>query len=172
MDRERIYVVCAASDNLVGRLIRKLTRSSVNHTFLLYESRMWGGWWAAQIGPDGVKKLPAGPVMQKYYLTECYEYAGNLGPGLTACRAMVGQRYDYWGVLGYLLRLVAKRVVDRDIRNPWNVQNEEFCSEFVAHVLKAARVDHFRDCDPASLSPGEVRGYLCVNPNFQWRAWP
>jgi len=166
-EKERILVVVSASDTFLGRVIRWLTSSPVNHTFLVYESYLWGGWWAAQIGSDGVKKIPANHALSKYVMTEFYEYRGNIARGLHACRAMVGEKYDFMGILGFLLKIVVWRLTGKRIKNPLHGKHEEFCSEFVASVLKAARVDHFVNCDPASVSPEDVRNWLMTNPRFR-----
>lgn len=172
MEPERILVVCAASNTALGRAIRKLTGSPVNHCHLLYQSRLWGGWWAAQIGKEGVQKLPANKVMREYALTECYEYVHDLSPGLRACRGMIGQRYDYLGIAGFMVKLAAWWIARKKIKNPWHHQNAEFCSEFVARVLGANGIAGFDEDDPASLSPGDVRTLIRDNPQFCQVTWP
>lgn len=172
MEQERILVVCAASDTRIGRWIRALTCSPVNHCFLIYQSRLWAGWWAAQIGSRGVVKLPAKKVVPAYSSLEFYEYHGDLSAGLRACRGMVGQGYDYLGILGFLIKIMCWRLLGRRIKNPWHRQNKEFCSEFVANVLGAAGVPMFAECDPASLSPGDVRDRIRADGRFIQRRWP
>jgi hypothetical protein len=170
--QERILVVVSASDTAIGRAIRRITASPVNHAFILYESRLWGGWWAAQIGPKGVEKLAASKVRKECSTVECYEYRGDLSPGLVACRNMVGEAYDFLGVAGFLVKLAAWRVARRKIKNPWHLQNAEFCSEFVSRILKAAAVDGFADCDPPSMAPGDVRDLVQANDRFTSVEWP
>lgn len=172
MERERILVVVSASNGALGKIIRKLTGSPVNHCFLLYESAMWKGWWAAQIGLEGVQKLPAEKVKGKYSMCECYSYRGDLTPGVQKCRKMVGERYDFLGILGFLIKLLVWRLTGRRIKNPLHGKHEEFCSEFVASVLKEARIRDFLDCDPASLSPGDVRDKILSYELFQRVEWP
>jgi hypothetical protein len=110
--------------------------------------------------------------MGEYAMVECYEYRGDLAPGLVACREMVGEGYDFLGIAGFLIKLAAWRMTGRRIKNPLHCQHKEFCSEFVSRVLKEAVVSGFVECDPPSMSPGDVRGMLRANPRFQQREWP
>jgi hypothetical protein len=167
-NNEGILVALSASDNLVGRIIRALTGSSVNHAFILYESDLWGGWWAAQIDERGVRKLPAKVVLPTYEKVYLYRYMGkSLAVGLKACRYMVGWKYDWLGILGFICKLVVWRLIGRRIFNPLHGRNREFCSEFVSNVLKKTPVPSFENQDPASLSPGDVLSIIKTDPFFR-----
>lgn len=171
-EKERVLVVVSASDSLLGKIIRKLTGSKVNHTFLLYESNLWGGWWVAQIGPKGVEKLPAEKVRGKYSLVECHEYQESLVDGVQACRGMIGEAYDFLGILGFLFKIIVWRLTGKKIKNPLHGKHEEFCSEFIATILKKSKVCTFETCDPASVDPGEVQRWILNNRKFVQVDWP
>jgi hypothetical protein len=165
---EGVLIAVSASNNLVGRIIRFLTDSSVNHAFILYESRLWGGWWAAQIDEYGVRKLPAKVVIPTYKRVDLYRYAGKtLSPGLQACRYMVGWKYDWLGIVGFIFKLVIWRLLGKRIFNPLHGRHREFCSEFVSNVLKKAEVPSFSSVDPASISPGDVLSIIKADPLFR-----
>lgn len=172
---EGILVAVSASNNLLGRIIRFLTDSSVNHAFIMYESRLWGGWWAAQIDERGVRKLPAKVVLPTYEKVFLYRYvvagplqgASALSAGLQACRYMVGWKYDWLGIVGFIFKLMIWRLLGRRVFNPLHGRNREFCSEFVANVLKKAQVPNFSKVDPASISPGDVLELIKADPHFR-----
>lgn len=164
--KERILLAVAASETIFGSVIRSLTQSPVNHSFVLYESTLWGGWWATQVDEHGVQKLPAMHLCARYETLELYECVVDLVPGLRRCRSMIGAGYDFLGIIGFLFKLLVWRLLGRRILNPFHRNNREFCSEFVANVLKSANVPGFEAVDPPSLSPGDLRNIFLANNCF------
>lgn len=174
MSEPKVLVAVSASRGFIGWAIRKLTGSKVNHTFLLYRSAQWGGWWAAQIAAKGVVLLPAFKVTEECDFLEVYEsQSTDLELVLAKMRDTIGEKYDYAGIVGFFLRIVAWKVAHKKIRNALHSKGELFCSEFVAKFLRAAGTPQARKMEPSITSPGDVREYLqTIESGFIPREWP
>jgi hypothetical protein len=155
-------IVClTAGAEFYSRAIRKLTHSNVNHAFIAYTSREWGGWWAVQIDERGVVKVPVENVEYEYI--ECYDFPGlDLTTAFPHVRDLIGDKYDWEGIAGFLIKLYAWRVFGRRIVNPLHKTGELFCSEFVTKFLKSVEgmYDWMKVQDAASVAPGGPSRFL------------
>lgn len=163
-----VLVCLTAGSEFYSRAIRKLTHADVNHAFLAYKSREWGGWWAVQIDERGTVKVPVENV--KHERIEVYEMPElDLKTAMPRVRDLVGDPYDWEGIGGFLVKLYMWRAFGRRIVNPLHKKGDLFCSEFVTTYLQ--RVDGMfpwiMDLNPASVAPGGSPIYLGT-PSLQW----
>jgi hypothetical protein len=161
----KVLVCLSAGNGVVGTLIRKLTQSEVNHAFLAYPDTEWGGWWAAQIDQRGVILVPAESVECKTLV--CYEYNRDISYALPKTRQLIGSKYDFLGIFGFLCKLSVWRLFHKKILNPIQNKGELFCSEMVTTFLKAADISWAQRLDPASTSPGDLYNFLENDSRFQ-----
>lgn len=162
-----VLVCLTSSDHFYSKAIRFLTKSNVNHAFIAYTSKEWGGYWCVQVDARGVVKVPVENL--EYDEIECYEFLDlNMESAMIPFRKFVGERYDWFGIVGFLLKLIAWRVFGRRIMNFLHRKNEQFCSEAVVRFLQ--RVDGMYDwimvLDPSSVAPGGNKQYIGV-PSLQ-----
>lgn len=129
-------VVClSASDSWYGKLIRYITKSTVNHAFVAYYSELHQGWQALQTDGRGVVEVPIESL--KYCHKECYVFPDlDLLTAIPKSRNYLGDAYDFLGILGFLLKIVVWRLVGRRIVNPLHKKGDLFCSEFVVLFLQ------------------------------------
>ena len=166
----RVLIGFSRSNTLFGKIIRKVTGSHWNHAFILYESKLWGGWWGVQIDEKGVNKIPVQrlyPEYDEYELWEPKQYV-DLSVGLRANREYIGARYDWLGILGYLCKWIVWHVSGRRVLNPIQDGAKMFCSEFCASVLQqsGAIAPLHRFMKPASTSPGLLRNVVAGSGIF------
>jgi hypothetical protein len=158
-------------------------KSNINHSFVLYESKEWGGWWAVQTDERGVRKIPAENVPDLDYV-ECYECSKDLWPALRRTGDFVGDRYDWRGLLWGLFRLLVYRVFKRKITKPLHRDNRLFCSEDVGWVMKygelpgAGYVDGYgpiKDTEhwkTSEISPLVLQTFWQASEEFERVDWP
>jgi hypothetical protein len=168
----RVFICLSASRGLFSWIIRKLTKSKYNHAYILYTSYLFGGWWAVQIDQRGVRKLPASQVTKKYYLNTCYEYEFNLDRGLQHTRSMVGAKYDWLGILGFFVKLLVKKIFKKEIGNLTQSKSRNFCSEYVASVLKYSNAFGFQKCNPAEMDPDDIDDIISHHGAYSPRKCP
>lgn len=142
--------------NILSRFIRWVTKSSCSHVWLLVDSETFGTSCVLEATEVGIRLIPLSNYIAKgNYVVELVEVSHDLSPGLKEMSKMLGEKYDFTGLFGmawvYLGRLFKKRW-----KNPTNSSEAMFCSEFVAHVLRASSHPDFIDADPASLSPQDL----------------
>jgi len=149
-------VVClSASDTWYGKLIRKVTRSNVNHAFIAYYSDLHGGWQALQTDERGLVEIPVESL--KYSYKECYEFPMlNLLQVLPHCRNLIGDKYDWLGILGFLIKVIFWKYLGRKIVNPLHKKGELFCSEFVVLYLQKVEgmATWMKSVNPSGVAPG------------------
>ena len=162
-----VLVCLSASNKWYGKAIRKLTRSNVNHAFIAYTSQEWGGWWAVQIDERGVVKIPAEKV--EYDYVECYDFDVDLRAAMIATRSLYGEDYDWEGIAGFLIKLIAWRVWGRNIVNPLHKTGDLFCSEFVTTFLQQVpdMDSAIMKLNPSSVAPGGTPDFLGTS-SLQW----
>ena len=163
-----VLVCLTAGEEFYSKAIRNLTHSDVNHALIAYKSREWGGWWAVQTDERGVVKVPVENV--KYNYIECYEFPQlDLKSAMPRIRDLVGDRYDWLGIAGFMVKLWAWRLFGRRVVNPLHKEGDLFCSEMVTRFLK--QVDGMYGwmmaLKPSSVAPGGSPKYLGA-PSLQW----
>lgn len=159
-------LVCVASaDNWKGRLTRWLTRSDVNHCFLLFESDLWGGWWAVNVDQNGIDILPAEKVVPQYSFVRYYAYQFPLKEGLAKSRSYIGTSYDWFGVFHLGVKLFFWKFLRLKILDPIQDLSRLFCSEFVMKVLKDAKVVGSEDYLASEATPRDVQE-LCERSDY------
>lgn len=160
MSSPSVIVCLSASDAWYGKAIRKLTHSNVNHAFIAYKSSQWGGYWAVQIDNRGVIKIPAEKVENSYL--ECYDFGIPMENAMRRTRDMYGDKYDWFGIAGFMVKLAAWRTLGRKVKNPLQREGDLFCSEFVARFLQAVdgMYPQIKSLTPSSVAPGGDPAFL------------
>jgi len=161
----RVVICLSAGHGVVGKAIRKLTQSDVNHAFLAYPDSEWTGFWAMEVDQRGIILVPAETI--EYEKLVCFEYNKDISFALPKVRAIVGSKYDFLGILGFLCKLSVWRLFKKKILNPIHKKGELFCSEAVTTFLKEAEIPWTAHLDPASTSPGDLYTLLDNDSNFE-----
>jgi hypothetical protein len=78
----------------------------------------------------------------------------------------LGTRYNYSGLFGAILQLIASWF-GRYIKNPWNNPRKLFCSEAIVLLLQYAKVPGSEQFVPASTSPEMLLEYMIASPDFE-----
>jgi len=150
-----------------SRLIRFVTGQAWSHSWVEYPSKVWGGYWAAHSMENGIVKVPALTVHRPQMIR--FETKADLSPGMEKCRSFVGRPYDYIGAIwnGALLLLYRcvrwewlYKIVSRDT-------SRFTCSEFVAEILRANRLEGASKLDPQLMTPGDMVAFCEGSKDFQ-----
>lgn len=165
-----LYICLTAGTGLIGKAIRKLTQSDVNHAFIAYKDPVWECWNATQIDQRGIIIVPAKTV--EYQDIICFEHKDDLTFALPRIGEIVGSKYDYLGIFGFMCKLTYWRLFHKNIPNPVHKKGELFCSEAVTTFLQAAGIPWAMSMDPASTSPGDLLKKLDNDTTFETRPVP
>jgi hypothetical protein len=159
-------IVFTATNTLLGRLIRWVTRSKVSHVFIEYPSQKWGGQWALESGAVGVRKVPAERARHDIVFEfECVKIPDR---AFKQIGQYVGTRYDVGGLFVFAWAKIVWRWSGRKIRKPLNNTHGQFCSELVSRFFKAANIIDDRLADPELVSPQTIYS-ICVNKPDMFR---
>jgi hypothetical protein len=150
------------NDRLHSRLIRAATDSRWSHTWIEYESALWGGRWVAHASPTGVVKVPIERVLEEYPEHVRLSCSADLRGGFAWARSYVGAPYDY-GVIWNGLIYAVHRATDWDFLHKivWRNTAKFTCSEFVTGFLRAADVRTVAGLEP-ELTPPVLLWKVCM----------
>lgn len=173
MVTDNVLIGLSRSKGFFQWAVRKLTGSKVNHAFILYRSNLWGGWWAVQVDDKGVRIVPSEYLESNSTSVVLYSYERNIEHSLSDIRGEVGEDYDYAGILGFFIRIIAWKVAKKKIRNALHRKNELFCSELVAKFLRCASVKGATQLNPSTTSPQDILEFVQRDAGgFKQVDWP
>jgi hypothetical protein len=155
---ENIRIAYSRGSGPLSLLIRKITRSDVNHALFLFEERgveMIAGadWNGLVIQTRGRWERKGNRIADVPPLVKSMdEYIPDLLKLLDA-------PYDYTGLIGMIPVEIAKFWFHKRIRNPFDARSALFCSETGAKWLRAAGYPGADKLDPAATDPGSLKQF-------------
>jgi len=144
-------IVFTASNTLLGKLIRWITKSKVSHVFIEYHSSQWGGQWALEAYITGVRKVPVSRV--RHHVVAEFECLNIPSQAFLRIGKLVGEGYDFSGLFLFAWLHIIWKWFGKKMRKPLNATKGQFCSELGARFLDAAGVSDPRLDDPEKASP-------------------
>jgi hypothetical protein len=149
----KITVGFSTSDAWVSRFIRWFTGSKVSHAFLTCDYEM-PGHPVLVLGAEsnGYVMIPRDEFLRTNTVVAELVPAGDLVRGWETALAWLNQPYDYEGIIGVGLSIIADWI-HRKLKSPLQSPRHLFCSEAVVRALQAAGTPEALDLDPASTSP-------------------
>lgn len=162
-DPNGIYLGFSTTDVWLSRLIRAGTGSKYSHCWVRHGSDVWGGTWVTHADWPVVRQWPWRSASRKWTVQQLYRPRFDIKPALAAVRADFESRYDVPGLLGMVFVELAWRWFHRRIKNPLASPAAVFCSEFLASILKAAKLPGTEDWDTEAMAPEDVADYCAAN---------
>lgn len=159
-----ISIVFTASENLLARLVRWITRSTVSHVMIEYPSAMWGGKWVAESSVTGVRKVPAEKA-KKHVMAE-FRCKFRSNEGLQKISKYFGQFYDVGGLFVVGWYVIIWRWFKRKVKKPLNNTDGQFCSELVARFFMSQKLPNTEKWDPELITPADLLKYCTDNPEL------
>lgn len=171
-----MYLAFSKSKSLLGWVIRKFTRGTVNHAFFLYQEN--GEWMTYGAQFNGLHKATVKDFQKNREIVKMFQPVGfDLEGGLKAVLGEQGEKesYNFDALLGMAGVEIQKRLHERIIRNRMDFnKNRVFCSEFCEEViyrsLLAAKIadEWFLSSDsPDTIDPEELMESMQKSSLFQ-----
>lgn len=157
-----VTICFSSSDNWYGRLIRKITKGKVNHTFIEFSSHDWCNTQTIEIDNMGVRQVNS---KRKHLLVKRFKpkkRGGDiiLARSIRSSEDMIGKKYDWLAILGFTMKLLMWKFFFKRIKNPWHKANKMFCSEYVTKILQEARFSEVKRFNPEDVHPGFLMSVL------------
>ncbi len=151
----------STTDALLSRLIRRLTRSSVSHAWLVYRDVDFDREMVMEAVGAGFRIVPLDKFAQHNRIVEIVTPRHPIDEGLKAAVDWLGEGYDAKGLVGMalLLLLRAFRRRTRRARNLIASPRALFCSEAVARACRACAYPGF-ERDPETTSPQDLYAFF------------
>lgn len=163
---DSIYLGFSTTNIWLSRLIRAATGSKYSHCWVRHGSAVWGGTWVTHADWPVVRQWPWKAATAKWTVKQMYRPTFDIRPALAAVRSDFEARFDVPGLFGMVFVELGLKWFKRRIHNPLASPKAMFCSEFLAHILKAAALPGTADWDPRSLSPEDVADYVAAHPEL------
>jgi len=164
----KVAIVLVATKDLNGRIIRWASDSKVNHAMLIYEDRLWSGFWNAEATPkNGVARLPFRPDNPRYLRLECFVYNGDAIKGFQDLRDKIGAGYDYVGATIGTLRLIFRKLLGTKTNVSIHDHDRFFCFELVIQFLQGIAAKGAERLVPENTSPAILRRWLMEHEDFR-----
>jgi len=158
--KERILIVPAATKEWWASIIRFVLRSKFNHIFIIYESMLWGSWWAVDIRKYGVVKVPSEKATDRVKYAEFWECRLPLERGLKETRKYVLSGYDILGVISASIKWALWRFTGFEWTRPVHSADKMWCPEYVAMIIRMSGIPHAESMEPAVSFPGDIQSFM------------
>lgn len=154
-----ILVGFSTQNSLPSRIIRKITKSSVSHAWLLLRGSFMGLDMVLEASSSGFHLTPYETFRSRNIIVETVEPVAPLDDGVRLAASWLGSRYDFTGLLGSVIVQIG-RWLRRKWRNPFDASRAMFCSEAIVYVLRAAKYPGAEGLDPSGTSPEDLLDFL------------
>jgi len=152
-----VFLCFSKENSLYARIIRYLINGSVNHVFFIFWSEDWHDYLSMETDWRGTVLVPAKDLVQSMYKVRYFQCLNkDLVEGLLANFDLVGKKYAWSSIFGFLLKIIYQNTFKRIIPNPIRSKNRVFCSELAVDVLKKSGVGFSKNLDPESTSPEDL----------------
>lgn len=156
-----ISIGFSTTNKIVSRLIRWLTKSTVSHSFIVFD---WmGRKMVLEAGFSGVGIIPLNRfIADGNEIVEIIDLPGvNLDDLLPALDDM-GEKYDFGGLLGGIFPIIGKWFKQK-WHNPWNNTKALFCSELIVTWLQSIGFEPASNLVAEDVSPDRLLKFLKEN---------
>ena len=149
-----ISIGFSTTDKLVSRLVRWFTKSTVSHSFIVFD---WlGEKWVLESEWAGIQIIPLSRFMSKgNTIVDTIDLPDVSMDDLKFALQDSGVAYDYGGLFGSIFPIIGTWLKMK-WKNPWQNTKAMFCSEFIVVWLqdlgRASKADLVADeTDPSAL---------------------
>jgi len=149
---------------LLSWLIKKFTKSESSHTAIGVDLHGIPVLIHSTMG--GVQVTPRDKFLKTDYIVEEYKFIPDMSSGLKHAVSHLGENYDYVGIIGYAMLIVAWRWFKKKIKNPLASPKSLVCSEFVLHIDHAKQIKEWSDLDPERTTPQTLIEQCRSGSNF------
>lgn len=154
----------SSSNGLIGRIIKKLTRSKVSHTYIIFDAAdikliIQADWKGVDVEYYEIVKQKNNIVAEYQILLNSEEEHLALGYAFQ----QLTKAYDYLAIIGFAIVLINK-MFGRQIKQPFRNRSAYFCSELAITALQAANFPLSHSFDRELTSPEDVMEFLNSHP--------
>jgi len=155
-----VRVVFTASTSWFGRMIRRITGSTVSHVFI--EIPVWGGRFAVEATVGGTRVVPA--HKSRHGVVADYTCLFPINQGLHRLVERLGTPYDWSGTFVLGLLLIWWRWLNTKVRRiTWSTRAIK-CSELAWYFLDDCELGVSKRVGKELASPEDILEYCEEHP--------
>jgi len=158
--------------NPLSALIRAMMKSKASHAWLLVEDPTFQLRLVMEAHSTGFRLLSLAAFVRDNKVVALVAPAHRIDEGLPEAGGWLGDEFDYLGLVGIFLTLVARWFGRRRWENPFTSARALFCSEAVVRVLKAAGYPGAEALGDETTTPQDLLDFLRREPGSQVVAGP
>jgi hypothetical protein len=155
-----------AASRALGAAIRAFTGGEVNHAFLLYYDLEFMCWMTYGANANGITPLALEVFLRDREIVRIFRPRFDLWGAMRAHVADIGKHYDYRGLLGMAFVEVGRKL-GFEFPNIGASSDEDFCSEWISHLIRDALHGVWLHIADDTISPTE----LCAGEDARHPNW-
>lgn len=144
----------STTDEYLQRLIRWFTRSKTSHCWFSTELEGVPVIVHATIG--GIKIEPRVTWEKHNKIVSEFAYSSDISEGVKHAFTLLGTKYDYVALLGYIFVIFWKRWFGKKIKNFLASPNAMVCSELLVNLAKHGSISEWENLDPERTTPQDL----------------
>ena len=146
--------------NPVSALVRFFTGAKCSHAWILVPDTFFGIPLVLEATEVGVRLIDATLFWKRNTIVRVYKPAIDLTDAVRTSGDVLGDIYDFWGLLGMGVVTLAARWLHKKITNPLQNPHSLFCSELIMQIMRKAKLPHAEEFDPGTTSPQMIYAFL------------
>lgn len=157
--------------NIISQMIMFATGSDISHASIRFSNTESN--WMVEAAKYGIQPGWWNKFKSKNKIVHVFKFKNfdekKLEEIVDKCLdKMIGKKYDYFGILGFAISIILRKLGFKNIKNIFGSKKMFFCSEFIMRVVeqieKETKIKIF-DGDPELTSPYDL--FLkCVNNEY------
>jgi len=156
-------LIFATTGALLSRIIRAFTRSTVSHVAI--GTSMQGVPVVIEASGWGVRIFPRKRWERSREVVAEARFYVDISGEIPYAIEFVGDRYDYVGLLGYLI-VMPLRWLGKKIRNPLGNPRAFVCSELPLRLDREHRIPEWEGLDPETTTPEDLLRLCRIGHSF------
>jgi hypothetical protein len=161
-DRD-VRIVFTASKTWFGKLVRWITRSKVSHVFI--EFPVWDRRMVGESTVGGTRMVLAEKA--RHDVVAEFRIYADAEPGLIELAKRLGSAYDYGGLFVILWFKMLWQLFRHRTRSPRWSSKAQKCSELIANVLDAMKLQKPSGWSTELVTPKDVMKYCMDAPEIK-----
>lgn len=137
----KVRIGFSRTNAFLSRTIRWFTRSNISHSYIKFYDDFLGVSLIIHADFPGVVIIPESKFKINNIPIEEYEIDDNrLGDSIRKNMRLIGKKYDFLNLFGWLPVIVFKSWFKRKIKNPLDDPKRLICVDFCLHIINEAEL--------------------------------
>jgi hypothetical protein len=157
----KINVGFSTTNTLISKIIRRFMKTNISHCYVRFSDPTFGVDLVIHADWPGVIIIPASKFDKENIAIEEFEITDSrLDLSLRNNMRLIGKKYDFLNLIGWMPVMVCENWFKRKIKNPLDDPKRLICVDFCLHITNDADITSL---PYGVLTPKELRKWFQDN---------